>query len=185
MIEAFKLPANRASRHTLVPLSPCSHSAPLPFGARHTNPSQSSYANQGAPRSASLSSWPIRCSLRRLVRRTAEPVRSANFGVARIVRHHTDGGSGGVQFAQQAHHGLAIGRIQVPGGLVGEQDQGIAAQRARHGDALLLTAGELRRDSASCGATCRRAPAPPARAACAPRPACRDKSAAVPRSRRP
>ena len=51
----------------------------------------------------------------------------------------------GVQFAQQAHHRLAVGRIQVSGRLVRQQDQRIAAQRARHRDALLLTARELRR----------------------------------------
>src|ERR1019366_9104351 len=66
------------------------------------------------------------------------------LGVARIVSHHADGGPGGVQFAQQAHDRLTVGRIEVSGGLVGEQDERIAAQSARHGDTLLLTAGELR-----------------------------------------
>ena len=74
-----------------------------------------------------------------------------------------------VQFAQQIHDGFAIGGVQVTGRLIRQQDQRIAAQRARHGHALLLTARELRRDSASCGATSPRARAHPAPAACAPR----------------
>ena len=52
------------------------------------------------------------------------------LGVARIVRHHADGGAAAVQFAQQVHDGFAVGRIEVAGGLVGQQDRGIAA-RAR------------------------------------------------------
>ena len=43
------------------------------------------------------------------------------------------------------HDSLAIGGIQVPGGLVGQQDGRIAAERARHRHALLLTARKLRR----------------------------------------
>ena len=50
-----------------------------------------------------------------------------------------------VQLAQQVHDRFAVGRIQVSGGLVRQQNQRIAAQRARHGHALLLAARKLRR----------------------------------------
>src|SRR5918994_6566789 len=64
-------------------------------------------------------------------------------GVARIVGHHADGRPLFMQLAQQLHHRLAVLRVEVPGRLVGEQDRGRARDRARHRDALLLTAGEL------------------------------------------
>src|SRR5437773_9123541 len=66
--------------------------------------------------------------------------------VARIVRHHADRGAGPVQLAQEIHHRLAAARIEVPGRLVGEQDERFAGHRARHGDALLLAARELARE---------------------------------------
>ena len=47
--------------------------------------------------------------------------------------------------AQQAQHLLGGVRVQVAGRLVGEQHGGPVHERARHGDALLLAAGELRR----------------------------------------
>ena len=62
---------------------------------------------------------------------------------ARVVRDHADRGAAAVQLAQQLHHRLAVLRVEVPGGLVGEQDRGLPDQRARHGHALLLAAGEL------------------------------------------
>ena len=63
--------------------------------------------------------------------------------VARVVRHHADGGAGLVQLLEQIHHRLAVLRIQVARGLVGQQNRRLAAHRARHGDALLLAAREL------------------------------------------
>ena len=60
------------------------------------------------------------------------------------MRHHADGRALAMQVAQQVHHRFAVLRIQVSGRLVGQQDRRIAGQRARHGHALLLTAGELR-----------------------------------------
>ena len=63
--------------------------------------------------------------------------------VARVVGDHADGGAGAVQLAQQVHDRLAVVRVEVAGGLVGEQDRGIADERARHRDALLLAAREL------------------------------------------
>ena len=48
-----------------------------------------------------------------------------------------------VQLLEQVHHRLAVLRVEVAGGLVGEQDRRLAADGARHGDALLLAAREL------------------------------------------
>src|SRR6516225_8613287 len=62
-----------------------------------------------------------------------------------VVRDHADRAALLVQVAQQVHHRLAVRRIEVPGGLVSEQDQRIARERTRHGDALLLAARELAR----------------------------------------
>ena len=62
-----------------------------------------------------------------------------------VVRHHADGCAAGVQLLQQIHHRFAVARIKVPGRLVREQDGRLARERARHGDALLLTTGELAR----------------------------------------
>jgi hypothetical protein len=50
---------------------------------------------------------------------------------------------GAVQFPQQLHHRLAVLRVEVAGRLVGEQDERVAHQGARHRDALLLAAREL------------------------------------------
>jgi len=66
-------------------------------------------------------------------------------GEARVVSNHANGGAAAVEFAQQVHDRFAVGRIEVSGGLVGEQDERIAHDRARDGHALLLTSGELRR----------------------------------------
>ena len=67
------------------------------------------------------------------------------FGEARIVRHHADRRAFAMQVLQQLHHRFAVARVEVSGRLVGQQDRRLPAQRARHGDALLLTARELRR----------------------------------------
>ena len=65
--------------------------------------------------------------------------------VARIVRDHADRRAGAVQLAQQIHHRFAAARVEVAGRLVREQDERLAGDGARDGDALLLTAGELAR----------------------------------------
>ena len=49
-----------------------------------------------------------------------------------------------VQLAQQVHHRLAVLGVEVAGGLVGQQDRRLPADGTGDGDALLLTAGELR-----------------------------------------
>src|SRR5688572_14117581 len=61
--------------------------------------------------------------------------------VARIVRDHADRRALAVQLAQQVHHRLAVPRVEVSGRLVGEQDRGLAGERAGDGHALLLAAG--------------------------------------------
>src|ERR1051325_5026108 len=66
-------------------------------------------------------------------------------GISRIVRDHTNGCAALVQLAQQFHHRFAVRRVEVTRRLVREQDEGVACDGARNGDALLLTAGELRR----------------------------------------
>src|SRR5471030_3101647 len=64
-------------------------------------------------------------------------------GVARVVRHHADRGAGAVQLAEEVHDRFAAARVEVAGRLVREQDERLAGDGARHGDALLLTAREL------------------------------------------
>ena len=44
---------------------------------------------------------------------------------------------------EQLHHRLAALRVEVAGRLVGEQNHRLAGDGACHGDALLLSAGEL------------------------------------------
>ena len=67
------------------------------------------------------------------------------LGVARIMSDHADGGAFTVEFAQQFDHRLAVLGVQVPGGLIRQQNRRLAGQRASHGHTLLLTAGELGR----------------------------------------
>jgi hypothetical protein len=67
------------------------------------------------------------------------------LGVPRVVRHHHQRGAAAVELAQQVHHRLAVGAVQVTRRLVGQEYAGRARDRARHRHALLLTAGELRR----------------------------------------
>ena len=60
-----------------------------------------------------------------------------------IVRDHDDGLAIGMQLAQQVEDFQAGLGIQVAGGLIGQDHQRIVHQGPRHGDALLLAAGEL------------------------------------------
>src|SRR5262245_17027712 len=64
-------------------------------------------------------------------------------GEARVVRHHADRGAVAVEVPQQLHHRVAVPRVEVAGGLVGEQDRRLAHERPRHRHALLLAAREL------------------------------------------
>ena len=54
-----------------------------------------------------------------------------------------DGAPLGSGVAQQAEHDLRRSRVQVAGGLVGQQDGRVAHQRPGDGEALLLAAGQL------------------------------------------
>ena len=63
--------------------------------------------------------------------------------VARIVGHHADRRAGLVELLQQLHHRFAALGIEVPGRLVGQQDDRLAGDRPRDGDALLLPARQL------------------------------------------
>ncbi len=65
-------------------------------------------------------------------------------GEARIVCHHADRCAFAVQVRKQSHHGFAVLGIKIAGRLVGQKYAGRACQRTRHGDALLLTAAQLR-----------------------------------------
>ena len=60
-----------------------------------------------------------------------------------VVRDHHDGASLAMQFAQQAQDDLFVDRIQIAGGLVGQNDFRIVDQGARDAHPLLLAAGEL------------------------------------------
>ena len=46
---------------------------------------------------------------------------------------------------QHFHDVTPVGRVEIPGWLVGQHDRRIVGQRARQRDALLLAAGQLRR----------------------------------------
>src|SRR6266536_4608200 len=62
---------------------------------------------------------------------------------ALVVGGHDHGGAGPVDALEQLHDVLGGGRVQVPGGLVAEHQQGAVDERARDRDPLLLAAGEL------------------------------------------
>ena len=60
------------------------------------------------------------------------------------MRHHNRGEAvGDVQPLQQIEDASCGGFVQVAGGLVGQQQAGIADQRSGQRDALLLAAGEF------------------------------------------
>ena len=67
-------------------------------------------------------------------------------GVALGVGHHDDGGAFLMKFGQKVHHLLAVLRIQVTGGLVGEDELGVGDDGTGDGHTLLLTARELLRE---------------------------------------
>src|SRR5262249_51973044 len=65
------------------------------------------------------------------------------LGEAGIVSPHADRGAAAVELLKKVHPRLAVDRVEVAGGLVGEQDERLSADRAGDGHALLLTAGKL------------------------------------------
>src|SRR6186713_430995 len=50
--------------------------------------------------------------------------------VARIVRHHADGGAAAMQLAEEIHDGFAVLRIKVTGRFVRQQDRRLAGDGA-------------------------------------------------------
>jgi hypothetical protein len=60
-----------------------------------------------------------------------------------IVSHHADRRTLLVQLAKQVHYSFAVGRVEITGGLVGQQYERISGHRASNSDALLLAAREL------------------------------------------
>src|SRR2546430_8351886 len=65
------------------------------------------------------------------------------WGVARVVRHHANGSPTAVQLAQQLHHRLAVGGIQIARRLVSQKNARLAANGAGYRDALLLAPRKL------------------------------------------
>ena len=108
--------------------------------------------------------------------------RSASRAVGGIVGHqHQAGARSTLQASEHLEHGLAGARVEVAGGLVGEEQRGPRRERARHRDALLLAARELRRIVVS--ALARGRPARAARRPLRPAPHRRAARAAAARSR--
>src|SRR6185312_11671925 len=60
-----------------------------------------------------------------------------------VVRCHDDRGAGAVDPLEQQHDPLAGLRVEVAGGLVGQQHQRAVDERTGDGDPLLLAPGEL------------------------------------------
>src|SRR5580693_8312852 len=60
-----------------------------------------------------------------------------------VVRHLNDGGAVVVQFLQHVHDHFSLAGMQAAGGLVREDQLGLANHRARDGYQLLLPAGKL------------------------------------------
>src|ERR1700723_1771333 len=55
------------------------------------------------------------------------------------VRHHDEGGAARVYPSKHVHDSLPVRRIEITGGLIGQDDLRVRHQRAGHGDPLLLT----------------------------------------------
>src|SRR5208283_1939156 len=47
-------------------------------------------------------------------------------GVARVVGDHADGGAGGVDILEQVHDRVTVLGVEVSGGLIGQENHGIA-----------------------------------------------------------
>ena len=63
-----------------------------------------------------------------------------------LVRHDHAGHAARADLAQQAHHGLAVDRVERAGRLVGQQQPAVADHGAGDGHPLTLAAGELVRE---------------------------------------
>ena len=60
-----------------------------------------------------------------------------------VVRRHEDGGAGGVDLAQQLEDAARRALVEIAGGLVGDEHEGIVDERPRERDALLFAARQL------------------------------------------
>src|SRR5579864_192243 len=67
---------------------------------------------------------------------------SGHYGV---VRHHDDRAALLMELTQQAENDFFVLRVEIAGGLVGQNNSGVVDQRSRDADALLLATGELGR----------------------------------------
>src|SRR4051794_22562222 len=67
------------------------------------------------------------------------------LGKTSIVRDHADRRAAIVQFLEQRHDRFTVARIEVARRFVREKNRRLARESARHGDTLLLPAGELTR----------------------------------------
>ena len=67
-------------------------------------------------------------------------------GVFGAVGDHDDGGAFGVEFGEEAHHLASVLAVEVAGGLVGEDELGMAHTGTGDGHTLLLAAAELLRE---------------------------------------
>jgi len=67
------------------------------------------------------------------------------LGDVGVVGDHENGMAGAVEFAEQADDDFFVGLVEIAGGLVGKDKLRLIDERAGDSDALLLTAGELRR----------------------------------------
>jgi hypothetical protein len=63
--------------------------------------------------------------------------------ISRVVCDHADGGTATMEFAKQLHDDLAVSGIEVPRGLVGQQNRRIASDCSSDGNTLLLASREL------------------------------------------
>ena len=64
-------------------------------------------------------------------------------GVVGGVGDHDDGGAGGIEVAEEVHDVEAVLAVEVAGWFVAEDELRVGDHGASHGDALLLSAGEL------------------------------------------
>ena len=71
--------------------------------------------------------------------------RAASRGEPLVVRHHDERGAVGIEASEEVEDLLAGGRVELAGGLVGEEDRRPVGERAGDRHPLHLAAGELRR----------------------------------------
>jgi hypothetical protein len=65
------------------------------------------------------------------------------LGVFFRVSDHDDGSAAVRNAREHIHHGLTVGAVKIARRLVGENQLRVRDERARHGDPLLLAAGQL------------------------------------------